>query len=420
MLVAATTGAVACGGDDDDNAGSSGKGGKAGRAGSSGKGVAGDDGVGGDTSTGGQPGGNGGTSEGGAAGNAGTDPTGGVPIGGASGMGGAANNCTSPPPLPSCASATGCVACLCTSCSEAWTKCLADPGCTKAAGCIAAGCSESLCTSLTSGDESLALALAVDDCRSGKTLCRSSCSGTGTSTGGAAGSGTTVTAPTCCAVNTEATGCSGIPEAQQTSDEKAVQACLCAKDAFCCDKSWDACCQAEISELGCGPECPGADITTCNPPDEMGGAGGVSGSGGSSGSGGTTGGSGGSASCGTCDFDEVCDTKTQECVKCITSGDCSFSVYGPVCLGTADTGRVCGCQTNTDCKNKGSGPVCDAISQYCGCLTDNDCTTSFFGKRCQSTKDPSLGTIKQCGCSTDADCPATSPSCHFSVCGQVE
>jgi len=46
---------------------------------------------------------------------------------------------------------------------------------------------------------------------------------------------------TCCETSNSA-GCSNA----------AVQACVCAKDAYCCDVAWDWLCRDEVTSFGCG------------------------------------------------------------------------------------------------------------------------------------------------------------------------
>jgi hypothetical protein len=42
--------------------------------------------------------------------------------------------------------------------------------------------------------------------------------------------------------------------------DEAVEACVCAFDAYCCDVAWDALCVLEVEQLGCGACGPAADL----------------------------------------------------------------------------------------------------------------------------------------------------------------
>lgn len=48
----------------------------------------------------------------------------------------------------------------------------------------------------------------------------------------------------CCMVNGSA-GCS----------DTAIESCVCAQDAYCCNTDWDQLCVDEVTQLGCG-SCP--------------------------------------------------------------------------------------------------------------------------------------------------------------------
>ncbi len=61
---------------------------------------------------------------------------------------------------------------------------------------------------------------------------------------------------TCCEATTSATkGCSNAT----------VQACVCAKDAFCCESQWDQVCVGEVASFGCGM-CPAPVMPEPMPP----------------------------------------------------------------------------------------------------------------------------------------------------------
>lgn len=67
--------------------------------------------------------------------------------------------------------------------------------------------------------------------------------GTSTDTDGAT--------PPCCEATFEL-GC---------AEDPAIEKCVCAQDALCCDEGWDDICVSEIAQFNCGEACPVIDPT---------------------------------------------------------------------------------------------------------------------------------------------------------------
>jgi hypothetical protein len=187
------------------------------------------------------------------------------------------------------------------------------------------------------------------------------CGSCGGGTGGKGGAGGSPGTGDCCQSN-PTPGC----------NDPAIQACVCAKDSFCCSSSWDSICASEVLSLGCGL-CPGACLkdSDCSDPGK-----------------------------------NLCDTSTNKCVgPCASNLDCS-SFNKPTC--DVSSGKCVGCLSNADCSSSIS-PVCDPATNLCvGCLISDDCTSPS-----KPVCTPSLS----CGCTGDSDCPSDAlPFCLFGSC----
>jgi hypothetical protein len=109
-----------------------------------------------------------------------------------------------------------------------------------------------------------------------------------------------------------------------------------------------------------------------------------------------------------------CDTVANQCVACLTSGDCMAPT--PVC----DPSNLCvGCLTATDCS--ATAPVCDTTSSLCtACSNDYSstnpgplpCPTSAL-PACQPTGTTLAGQCAVCSSTNDSACvtEATTPVC---------
>ena len=147
-------------------------------------------------------------------------------------------------------------------------------------------------------------------------------------------------------------------------DDKAVEACVCAKDGFCCQTAWDGLCVQEVEQFGCG---------LCGAP----------------------------ATCG----DAVCDP-TETCVNC--EKDCGPCVTGPCCEPHAGTG--CEDPAVTAC-------VCAQDAYCCQVEWDTLCVNEVTSLQCGD-----CGVVVMCGnqkCEAGEDCtncPADCGECPAS-CG---
>lgn len=103
----------------------------------------------------------------------------------------------------------------------------------------------------------------------------------------------------------------------------------------------------------------------------------------------------------------ICDTTLSRCVACLKDTDCSGTA-SPYCDAAA--GKCVVCKTNTDCAKSPDGALCDKGA--CTCKVDQDCKTTYpWGAKCLSI---STTNSKRCGCSSHNDCASNpnGPRCY--------
>ena len=172
--------------------------------------------------------------------------------------------------------------------------------------------------------------------------------------------------------------------------DKAIQDCVCAEDAFCCQSEWDDICASEVESLGCG-DCIGG-------PPECGD--------------------------GLCAIGETCETCPEDCGPCGGTGDCCEPQEGPGCEDP--TVQACVCEEDSFCCGYTWDQVCvDEVAEFdcgdcdgggCGngaCDDDEDCLTcpedcgECQGSGCcqpHATPGCDDAAVQDCVCEEDAYC----------------
>jgi hypothetical protein len=173
--------------------------------------------------------------------------------------------------------------------------------------------------------------------------------------------------------------------------DPAVQKCVCAIDAYCCDVKWDSICVGEVEGEGCG-SCAAGE--TCGD--------------------------------GACGAGETCDNCPDDCGACPGQGDCCEAKQTPGCDEAAVQNCVCaqdsyccdvkwdsicaGEVTSLGCGSCEAGPKCGngkceaaesctTCEQDCGpCDQPGDCC------HVQQTKGCNDPTIQACVCAQDSFC----------------
>lgn len=171
----------------------------------------------------------------------------------------------------------------------------------------------------------------------------------------------------CCEATSQIAGCV----------DDTIEACVCAKDSFCCETSWDNLCAGEVESFGCGlcgPACAKAEDCVdparpvCVP------------------SVGKCAGCAGDANCKD-PATPVCKPGAFRCVECTDDGDCGGEPGKPRC--SVGSGACVACVQDADCG--GDTPFCSAAGGCVACRDDDDCGGSGL-----PACDPSTRTCVPC------------------------
>ena len=229
-----------------------------------------------------------------------------------------------------------------------------------------------------------------------------------------------------CAICPEDCGSCGAGDCCQEQDgpgcgDVAIQACVCAKDSYCCDTKWDGICVEEVVDFSCGTcegaagYCPGYDggnscCKTDNPCDwnddgfcdcdstctwdsvDCGGG----------------------AQCGDgqCEGDENCGNCAEDCGNCGGGGDCCEEQDGPGC---GDAGiQACVCAEDAYCCNtKWDGICVTEVEEFdcgnCGGASEN-CPGYTGQSDCCKISDP-CGWAEDDLCDCDGTCDWDASDC---------
>ena len=111
----------------------------------------------------------------------------------------------------------------------------------------------------------------------------------------------------------------------------------------------------------------------------------------------------------------TCDTGSGRCVECVADKDCkSGYFYGNKCVTSTTYGKVCRCQSNSDCSGNPRGPSCYTYYQMCTCSSNGDCKAPYT--MCE--KPYASASYKYCQkpCKSNSDCSSSySPYCKKST-----
>lgn len=172
--------------------------------------------------------------------------------------------------------------------------------------------------------------------------------------------GTCVQQGNCCEATAGVAGCV----------DSAIEACVCAKDPFCCETSWDQSCALQVEGAGCGL-CGAACAKTedCTDPARP-----------------------------------VCIPGAGRCAECAGPANCK-DPSKPLCKAGAF--RCVACEQDSDCKEPGA-PRCDKASNTCTvCVEDADCKDEE-ALRCVA------GACV--ACRDEDDCSGGLPACEAGAC----
>ncbi|MCS6898611.1 MAG: hypothetical protein RMJ98_02425 [Myxococcales bacterium] len=154
----------------------------------------------------------------------------------------------------------------------------------------------------------------------------------------------------CCEVTPQIAGCA----------DDSIEACVCAKDPFCCEFAWDMICAGEVEALGCslcGPVCmQSADCKDPARPVCVPSAG----------------------KCAECAGDAHCKDPAKpsckpgsfRCTECVGDAGCKTDPARPRCA--LDQGTCVACLSDADCKDP-KNPFCSPAGSCVACLSDDDC-----------------------------------------------
>ena len=212
--------------------------------------------------------------------------------------------------------------------------------------------------------------------------------GCGSCSGGGCGDGQCLDPEDCIICPEDCGECQGAsccqPHETPGCDDPAVQACVCAEDAYCCEQMWDDICVDEVTSLGCG-NC-GGDGPQCGN--------------------------------GECEGGENCGVCPQDCGECDGQGDCCAPHETPGCN---DPGiQKCVCDLDAFCCAEMWDEICVEEVEAENCGQCGECVPNCDGLQCGG--DGCGGTCGQCppdkSCQ-DGHCIADgcAPDCAGKQCG---
>lgn len=217
--------------------------------------------------------------------------------------------------------------------------------------------------------------------------------------------------------------------------DAAVQDCVCAEDAYCCNTAWDNICVNEVAEFGCGQcdgggaVCPGYGgwSECCETDDPCGwAADGICDCEGTCAWDGPDCGGEGGCGDGGCADGEDCESCPEDCGFCPGGGDCCEAngtpgcdnagiqdcvcledayccntAWDSICAGEVESLGCGSCEGGPECGNGQcqAGESCESCPEDCGaCPGQGDCCEVQDGPGCD---DP---TIQACVCAEDSFC----------------
>jgi hypothetical protein len=157
-------------------------------------------------------------------------------------------------------------------------------------------------------------------------------------------------------------------------DNPAVESCVCADDAYCCETKWDGICAGEVESMGCG---------SCN-------------------------GTGPECGDGSCDAGEDCQVCPEDCGPCGGTGSCCEPQDTPGCDNPTLQACVCA-QDSFCCEFTWDGICVEEVAEFgCGSCDGGGCGDG------QCTEDEScLSCPDDCGPCAGSGCcsPHPEPGC---------
>ncbi|MFH1532771.1 MAG: hypothetical protein ABIK09_18770 [Pseudomonadota bacterium] len=166
----------------------------------------------------------------------------------------------------------------------------------------------------------------------------------------------------------------------------AVQSCVCAEDAWCCDVEWDVTCVLEVTSFQCGT-CQGGTVPVCGD--------------------------------GACKAGETCNTCPADCGPCGGTGDCCTAHEATGCDNPMVQG--CVCQQDAYCCQVAWDDTCAGEVVELGCGICGGCVPNCNGKDCGGDGCGSGTTCGQCppseSCQAGKCVAGCLPDCAGLECG---
>lgn len=172
-------------------------------------------------------------------------------------------------------------------------------------------------------------------------------------------------------------------------DDAACAACVCGKDAACCESTWDATCLSE-AVIDCALECPCAGIGEC------------------------------------CSAHDGVSCEGLSCKTCVCGEDpvCCSEAWDDQCAmkAASDCNAACDCVPSGDCCSAHAGGGCDESGcESCVCALDDFCCTNGWDEGCAAaartrcTAECTTCPPSNC-CGAHAEAGCNEPTCAACVC----